>query len=121
MTHDLNRYPRPQAIVAKTRGLSEDGGLDQLAGAIVSKGAHGVALRVFGQQLPSRRPVVGVRAPIAHVTMGEAIGGIVGVGDDARSIRHRGAVADGVVGVGEGLAGRVIGGGEFLSGQHLQL
>ena len=34
----------------------------------------------------------------------------------ARSIRHRGAVADGVVGVGEGLAGGVVGGGEAVEG-----
>ena len=79
VAHDLHRHPPAQAVIREACGLGEDGGLDQLAGAIVGKGAHGVALRVFGQQLPSRRPVVGVRAPIAHGAVGEAIGGIVGV------------------------------------------
>ena len=53
--------------------------------------------------------------------LGEAIGGIVGGGGDegpaeGRHTRHCGAVADGVVGVGEGLAGGVIGGGEAVEG-----
>jgi hypothetical protein len=32
VAHDLDRYPRAQAIVAEACGLGEDGGLDQLIG-----------------------------------------------------------------------------------------
>ncbi len=108
------RNARSKSIVYEFGGQSKDGGLDQLPGAVVAKRAHGDALRVFGQHLAAMRPGVGVGATVTHGAVGEAVGGVEGVGGNdgaaqRRCTGHRGAVAYGVVVIGEGLTGGVLG------------
>jgi len=60
VAHDLDRYPRTQAIVCEARGLGKDGGLNHAPGRVIAEGAHGIPLCPFREQLPPVGPVVGL-------------------------------------------------------------